>query len=140
MSADRRCPYTPKQVILQEHTMRPELYNEHNNRLERVIGEMKEIVMDVVAMKNIVLGEVQKWAEVNDKNNYSMHCRADEIMSRINASNNEVMSRMEQLEAKQTAEFSAIQKILIEIKERLAEYEVDPDFDELPTDSDEQST
>jgi hypothetical protein len=119
MSNDRRFPYIPKQTIFHEHTSRPELYNDHNNRLERVIGEMKEIVLDVVTMKNIILGEVQKWSEINDKNNYSVHTRIDDLMERINT-----------LEISHTEKFDNISKVLLEIKDRLTMYEVDPEFDE----------
>jgi hypothetical protein len=107
-------PYLPKQVVFHERASRPELYNEHNNRLERVIGEMKEIVHDVVTMKNIIMGEVQKWAEINDRNNYSVHNRIDELMNKIN-----------EMEYKQETRYNDMCKILLDIKDRLTVYEVD---------------
>jgi hypothetical protein len=119
MSGDQKFPYIRKHAVLHEHTIRPELYNEHNNRLERVIGEMKAIVLDVVTMKNIILGEVQKWSEINEKNNYSVHNRIDELMNRI-----------DELESKENARYNDMNKTLLEIKERITMYEVDPDFDE----------
>ena len=119
MSGDRNLPYIPKQVVFHEHTIRPELYNDHNNRLERIIGEMKEVILDTVAMKNIVMGEVQKMGEVNDKNNYSVHLRIDEMMAKL-----------DKLESTNNTNFEQINKILVEIKDRLIMYEVEPDFDE----------
>ena len=121
MSNNTRFPYIPKQTIFHERISHPELYNDHNNRLERVIGEMKEIIYDAVAMKNIILGEVQKWSEINDKNNYSVHNRIDEIMNKLNT-----------IESAQTDKFNIINKLLTKINDQLTKFDLEPEFDIEP--------
>jgi hypothetical protein len=120
--ADKQFPYIPKNFTFSEYTTQSTVYNDNNNRIERIIHEYRELVRDNTAMKNIILGELQKWGETNDENNLSIHTRIDGVVKLIGAMD----KRFEAIEANQTN----MLKVLAEIKDRVTEYEVDQEFEE----------
>ena len=119
MSKESSSPYIPKHALFNERIVQPELYNEYNNRLDKIVGDIREVILDATTMKNLVLGQLQKWGETNDENNLSVHERIDKLFEKLAA-----------IEVENALKFEIIQKTLDEIKDRLTAYEVDPDFDE----------
>lgn len=121
MSKENSFPYVPKHALFNEHIVQPEIYNEYNHRLDRIVGNIREVIVDATSMKSLVLDQLQTWGERNDQNNLSVHQRIDELSLKLSA-----------IETENNVRFNAILKILEEIKDRLTAYEVDPDFDENP--------
>jgi len=78
-------PYIPKQAIFHESVSRPELFNEQNNRIERVIGEMKEIIKDAISTKNIVMSAIQQLNEITNKNAFAIYNKLEMIETTISA-------------------------------------------------------
>jgi uncharacterized protein (UPF0147 family) len=120
--ADKQFPYIPKNFTFSEQTSHSMIYNDNNIRIERIINEYRELVKDNTIMKNIILGELQKWGETNDENNLSVHTRIEEVIKILNMMNR----RLDEIESKQ----SNMQNVLAEIKDRVTEYEVDQEFDD----------
>lgn len=119
--ASRNSPYIPQKAIFHESISRPELFNEHNNRLERVVSDIKDIIRDAVDTKNIVLGSVQKLEMQTDKSTLIIYDKLKSIENNILVINK-----------KQDQFNNFIEHILIslsEIKERLTEYEVEPEYE-----------
>lgn len=112
-------PYVPSKAIFHESISQPKIFNEQNNRLERVISDMKEIVKDTICTKNIVMGSVQELHENNEKNTLL-------IYNKLNA--------IEQEQLKTNKLLVDIFVSLGEIKDRLTEYEVEPEYEGIDPD------
>lgn len=119
MSKENSFPYVPKHALFNEHIVQPEVYNEYNHRLDRIVGNIREVIVDATSMKSLVLDQLQTWGERNDQNNLSIHQRIDEISAKLTA-----------IETENNLRLISLQRTLDEIKDRLTAYEVDPDFDE----------
>ncbi len=113
---NNRSPFIPKSAVYHEKVIHPSIYAEQDNRLQEVVGEIKVLAKDILNTKNNVMGCMQNIKESNDMNNMALAESISELRAEIEVAKNI-----------QTQQFMQITQILNEIREKLIEYEIEPD-------------
>lgn len=113
-----RSPYIPTSAVYYEKTIRPNVYSEQDCRLQEVVGEIKTLTLDILHTKNNVMGCMQNIKELADMNSVALAESIDQLKVEIEAVKNT-----------QNKQFVQIYSILNEIREKLIEYEIEPEQD-----------